>query len=169
MSSLGLGEDSHQVRRHRVGLMAALVVVAVLIALAVVLAVRALIPESGHITLSLYNSDRAEQFSAQVQYDCGDRPCGREGDRLFFIVSGGGVQPPSEARVGSSEITEAVIREQADGLLVYYPIPEGEPGYSIIDFPCSTPGGTVHVEAVIESGNGESQASSTGAVECPSL
>ena len=67
----------------------------------------------------------------------------------------------------STEITEAVIREEADGLLVYYDIPDGEPGYSIIDFPCSAPGEIVRVEAVMEGDDGESRASASGTVECP--
>lgn len=166
MSSGGSEGNSHQTRRH-VGVVAALIVVALLIALAAVLFARSLMPDGTRISLSLYNSDRAERFSAQVQYVCGKDPCGKGADRLFFIVSGGGVGSPTEARVGSTEITEAVIREEADGLPVYYDIPDGEPGYSIIDFPCSVPGEIVRVEAVMEGDDGESRASASGTVECP--
>lgn len=55
----------------------------------------------------------------------------------------------------------------ADRLLVYCGTPDGESGYSIIDFPCSAPGEIARVEVVMESDDGESRASTSGTVECP--
>lgn len=60
-----------------------------------------------------------------------------------------------------------MVREQQGGLVVHYGIPEGEPGYSTIDFPCASPGEVVQVEAIVESNGGESRATSSGSIECP--
>lgn len=166
MSRRDFEEADHRFR-HRVGLVVAFLVVALLGVVAVVLAVRALLPGGDRVSLSLYDGDSPGSISAQVQYTCDGGACGPGGDRLFFVVSGGGVETPTHARVGATEINEAMVREQQGGLVVHYGIPEGEPGYSTIDFPCASPGEVVQVEAIVESDGGESRATSSGSIECP--
>lgn len=167
MSWIGLEEGDSQTR-PRVALLVGLIAVALAVVFALVLAVRAFLPNGNTLTLTLYSNEEDGSISAQVQYACGDAECGQEGDRLFFEVQGEGVQDPVNARVGSVEIAEAVIRPQTGGTLVYYDIPPRETGYSIIDFPCSAPGKELQVRATVETSNGEEQASSTDAVHCPS-
>lgn len=166
MSAVGPEGNTHQTRRH-VRLAVALGVGIPLAILAIVLAIRALMPGGGHASLSLYNSGGAGHFSAQVQYACEGDPCGEQ-DRIFFEITGEGVEKPSEARVGDAEITEAVVRKQEGGLLAYFDIPPDEPGYSIIDFPCSDPGAELQVEVIVESDGGEDQSSASGSITCPS-
>lgn len=166
MSEIDSEENVHQ-PGHRVGLAVALVAIAALTALALFLAVRVLAPGGGRASLSLYGIDGEGRISAQVQYACDGDPCG-ERDRLFFSVTGEGIEKPTEARVGGAEITEAVIRDQENGLLVYFSIPPDEPGYSIIDFPCAKHGEALQVEVVVESDDGAAQSSASGQVACPS-
>lgn len=163
------GDDgaTHRTRSRLAPVVIVCAVVA-LLALALFLALRGLSSEGSRISLSLYDSNGKGKITAQVQYACGDDPCGNEGDRLFYEVEGGGVESPASARVGSTEIKEAVIREQGNGLLVYYGIPAGEPGYSLIDFACSSIGDEITVKATVETDSGAEKSSSTGTVTCPS-
>lgn len=155
--------------RPSVGLAVGFVLFAVVVALALFFAVRTLLPGGeDRIDLSLYNSNEDGTVSAQVQYTCGSGDCGETaGDRLFFEVGGAGASAPESARVGSTDIQEAVIREREGGLLVYFSIPPGEPGYSVTVFPCSSPGEDVSVKATLETGDGADQTSSHGTVACP--
>ena len=69
MSAVGTEGSRHQPRQY-VRLVVALGVGILLAILAIVLAVRALMPGGGHASLSLYNSGGPGHFSAQVQYAC---------------------------------------------------------------------------------------------------
>lgn len=163
-----VGGDGRNRHTRRPGASRVLIAAAVALVMigAVVLAIRALASGRSQITLSLYANDDGT-ISAQAQYDCGGGPCGDEGDKLFFKITGDGIKSPTSAKVGSVEITEAVIREAEDGLLVYYDLPAGEPGYSLIDFPCASSGSEIEIEAIVEIDNGAERESATDSVVCP--
>lgn len=160
------GDEARQARRQGTSRMLIAAAVALLLLGALALAIWSLATAGDNrISLSLYANDDGT-VSAQVQYVCAEGPCG-EGDRLFLNISGGGAGKPTKALVGDTEITEAVIREQEDGLLVYFNTPANEPGYSITEFPCSAPGESLHVEAIMESDDGETRVSASDSVTCP--
>ena len=120
--------------------------------------VRSFTPPPVSIDLRVYeessNADRkAEKGGVLLRaiYECGEAPC-TEKDRVFFELTGGGVEGPHRANLGSHSIKEAVIKDMdGGGKLVYYNHVPQQPGYTTIKFRCD-PGSEVRAKAILESG-----------------